>query len=72
MKVKTRIAISLALLLSIIIVGGSSLLIFQQNISTAADYHDKMSIPATNLVLSASEMFESVHSSAFEYFAERL
>jgi signal transduction histidine kinase len=69
MKVKTRIAIGLALLLSIIIVGGSSLLIFQQNISTAADYHDKMSIPATNLVLSASEMFESVHSSAFEYVA---
>jgi len=69
MKVKTRIAIGLALLLSIIIVGGLSLLIFQQNISTAADYHDKMSIPATNLVLSASEMFESVHSSAFEYVA---
>jgi signal transduction histidine kinase len=69
MKVKTRIAIGLALLLSIIIVGGSSLLIFQQNISTAADYHDKMSIPATNLVLNASEMFESVHSSAFEYVA---
>jgi len=67
MKVKTRIAIGMALLLSIIIVGGSSLLIFQQNISTAADYHDKMSVPATNLVLSASKMFESVHSSAFEY-----
>jgi len=69
MKVKTRITIGLVLLLSIIIVGGSSLLIFQQNISTAADYHDKMSVPATNLVLSASEMFESVHSSAFEYVA---
>ncbi len=69
MKVKTRIGIGLVLLFLIITVGGSSLLIFQQNISAAADYHDKMSVPATNLVLSASEMFESVHSSAFEYVA---
>ncbi len=69
MKVKTRIAIGMILLFLIIIVGGLLLLNFQQNISVAANYHDKMSIPATNLVSNASEMFESTHSSAFEYVA---
>jgi len=69
MKVKTRTAIGGALLFLIITVGGLSLLIFQQNILAAADYHDKMSVPATNLILRASEMFESTHSSAFEYVA---
>ena len=51
----------------VVVTGMSFLLIFQQNVSLATEYHDKMSVPATNILLMISQKFQVLYQPALEY-----
>jgi len=67
MKIKTRIFLLFISIMIVVVTGMSFLLIFQQNVSLATEYHDKMSVPATNILLMISQKFQVLYQPALEY-----
>ena len=70
MKIKNRIFLDFILIIIVITIGMSFLLTFQQNISLANEYHEKMSIPGINAIFLMSQKFQGLYQSTLEYLLE--
>ncbi len=70
MKIKHRIFLVFILIIIVVAIGMSFLLTFQQRISLATEYHEKMSIPGTNAILMISQKFQVLSQSTLEYLLE--
>jgi len=70
MKIKHRILLVFISIIIVVAIGMSFLLTFQQTISLAAEYHEKMSVPGTNVILIISQKFQVLSQSTLEYLLE--
>jgi len=70
MKIKNRMLLVFITIFLVVTIGMLFLFTFQQNISLANEYHEKMSIPGINAILLMSQKFQGLYQSTLEYLLE--